>query len=168
MSVNTCLLGLRPAGWEKPGWRRWCWTRMTTCGWVWDINTSLRCRREWLSPPAHKCSQTKDESLLSPKCCSGYWELFLFLVLFVSHYAQSCDSLTQGILCQQKDEHWRKGKGVSVLWILCLSHSYSDNNMTLHLFTHLSLFLPPITKFSKLLRQFIRRVIELVIKSQQY
>lgn len=59
-SVNTCLLGLRPAGWEKPGWRRYCWMRMTICGWVWDINTLLRCQRKWLSPPAHKCSQTKD------------------------------------------------------------------------------------------------------------
>lgn len=147
---------------------------MTICGWVWDISTSLRCRRKWLSPPAHKCSQTKDRSLLSLTCFSGYWELFLLRVLFVSHYAQSCDSLTQGILCQQKDEHWRKGKGhgvslCSAFWILCSSlHSYSENNMTIHLFTHLSHFLPPITKFSKILRQFICRVIELVIKSQHY
>lgn len=39
--------------------------------------------------------------------------------------AQGCDSLSQRILCQQKDEHWRKGRGHDTLPLSAFGIFYS-------------------------------------------
>lgn len=136
------LSALRPVGWERREWRRLCWMRMMTCGWLWDTNTLLRCQREWLWFSNHTWmdKQPKGKLLQSEQAhrlchialvllwISLQWAFFAFIhrlilperpVMTLTHSsAQGCDSFSERILCKQKDEHWRKGKW-NTIWFCC-------------------------------------------------
>lgn len=89
------LSASRPVGWESRERRRSCWMKTTTCGWLWDTNTLLRCQREWLWLSNHTwmdkqpqgqllLSQTGSVTELSQSITPGVNQLAVNLLSFHS------------------------------------------------------------------------------------
>lgn len=116
---------MRPVEWERPEWRKWFWMKTMTFGLPWDTNTLLRCQRECLLLPARSSTSKQRSNWSSQRTLSvsGLRRLFMSSSpssFFFCHSEQGCNPLSERILCQQEDEHRRKGRGHAVFLLFCI------------------------------------------------